>query len=79
MILLDSDHITQLHYRTHQASQVLRQRLDAADDPDVAVTVVTLEEQMTGWLAFLRRARKPRQQIPAYERLASLFTLGPTI
>ena len=35
----------------------------------MAVTVVTLEEQMRGWLAEIRRHRDPRRQITAYGKL----------
>jgi tRNA(fMet)-specific endonuclease VapC len=35
----------------------------------MAVTVVTLEEQMRGWLAEISRHRDPRRQITAYDKL----------
>jgi tRNA(fMet)-specific endonuclease VapC len=73
MILLDTDHVTQLHYRSHPSSQALQHRLDKSEDQRIAVTVVTLEEQMRGWLAAIQRGRTVHQQLPAYERLVKLF------
>jgi tRNA(fMet)-specific endonuclease VapC len=72
MILLDTDHLTQLHHRGSRGTQTLLKRLDRAADRSLAITVVTLEEQLCGWLAFIRRARTVHQQIPAYERLVKL-------
>ena len=72
MILLDTDHVTVLHYHSHPRSKALQKRLDEADDDRLAVSVVTLEEQMRGWLAAIKEGRTAHQQIPAYGRLAGL-------
>src|SRR5260370_31234948 len=37
---------------------------------DVATTVITVEEQLTGWYAKLRSTRRPDQLAAVYERLA---------
>ncbi len=45
----------------------------------MAVTVLTLEEQVRGWLAEISRRSDPRQQIPAYAKLqrqVEVFALG---
>lgn len=34
----------------------LAERLDTADE-EVAVTIISIEEQMRGWLAFIARAK----------------------
>jgi tRNA(fMet)-specific endonuclease VapC len=72
MILLDTDHITVLRYRDHPRCAALTARLRTAADPRVATTVITVEEQMRGWLAEIRRWQDFRKQIPAYERLGQL-------
>lgn len=36
----------------------------------IVITVISLEEQLTGWYTFLRRARTKSQIAMAYERLA---------
>jgi tRNA(fMet)-specific endonuclease VapC len=44
------------------------QRINASED-DAATTIVTVEEQLRGWLAEIRRHNDPHDQIVAYERL----------
>jgi tRNA(fMet)-specific endonuclease VapC len=63
--ILDSDHAT-LHQRDDRA---VRQHLAAVPSDQVFITIVTVEEQMRGWLALLRRAQTPEQIIPAYASL----------
>jgi tRNA(fMet)-specific endonuclease VapC len=38
------------------------------DKDDVAVTVITVEEQMRGWLAEIRRYNDPHRQISPYAK-----------
>ena len=40
-----------------------------ASGQDAATTIVTVEEQLRGWLAEIHRRNDPHLQIPAYERL----------
>jgi len=59
----------------------LAQRLDSAND-EVAVSVISFEEQMRGWLAFIEKAKSLNQQINAYGRLHALledFTTRPVL
>ena len=37
---------------------------------DLAITVLSVEEQLSGWYAEVRRSKKPNQLIMAYARLA---------
>jgi tRNA(fMet)-specific endonuclease VapC len=67
MFVLDTNHASELTYRTAAGLRLL-QRLDAAGQ-DVAVTAVTVEESLRGWLAEIRRRTDPRTQIAAYQRL----------
>ena len=46
----------------------LLERLRVAGE-DVATTIVTVEEQLRGWLAEIHRLSNPHQQIAAYSRL----------
>jgi len=48
--------------------------LDRADDREVAVTIITFEEQMRGWLAVITKAKTFEQQSAAYARLGELLS-----
>ena len=67
MFVLDTNHVGELTYRTAAGLRLL-QKLDAANQ-DVAVTAITVEESLRGWLAEIRRRTDPRTQIAAYQRL----------
>ncbi len=41
----------------------------SASGQDVATTIITVEEQLRGWLAEIHRLANPHRQIVAYERL----------
>lgn len=62
LYVLDTDHVT-LHQRDHPA---LCRRLDAADPRALAVTIVTVEEQLRGRLRLVRRAKSKQQQVASY-------------
>ena len=77
MILLDTDHINVLKYPEHPRFARLTTQLNTSADQDIATTVITLEEQMRGWLAWMNRAQDVRRQVPAYQellRLCDFFT-----
>ena len=67
MFILDTNHVSELTYRTTTGLRLL-QKLDAAEQ-DAAVTAITVEESLRGWLAEIRRRTDPRNQIAAYQRL----------
>jgi tRNA(fMet)-specific endonuclease VapC len=37
---------------------------------DIAVAVISIEEQLTGWYTYVRRAKKPADLASAYDKLA---------
>ena len=67
MLVLDTDHVSALGYGTN-AGHRLRDRLLASGD-DTATTIITVEEQLRGWLAEIHRLHDIKRQIPAYQRL----------
>jgi tRNA(fMet)-specific endonuclease VapC len=73
VILLDTDHVNVLKYPDHPRFASLTTRLNSAADQDIATTVITVEEQMRGWLAWINRADDVRRQVPAYQELLRLF------
>ena len=44
-----------------------------SQDQDFVTTAITLEEQMRGWLAQIRRVKEPQKQVPAYTELTGLI------
>ena len=74
MILLDTDHATLLKYPSGIRRDRLREKLDRLPSEEtVAVTIVTVEEQMRGWLASLAKERTSQRQVAPYRELATLF------
>jgi tRNA(fMet)-specific endonuclease VapC len=74
MILLDTDHVSLLKYPTSERGERLTQKLDALPAvEEVGVAVITVEEQMRGWLATIAKERSVRRQITPYRELAYLF------
>lgn len=74
MILLDTDHATLLKYPSGIRRDRLHQKLDCLPSSEiVAVTIVTIEEQMRGWLASLAKERTSQRQVAPYRELATLF------
>jgi tRNA(fMet)-specific endonuclease VapC len=71
MILLDSDHLTVFSYRDHPRAEALNNRLQAAREP-VGLTVISVEEQMRGWLAEIKKHHAVSQQISANDRLIKM-------
>jgi tRNA(fMet)-specific endonuclease VapC len=66
LLVLDTDHFSEWE-RASAAGNRLRSRLEKAR-PDMAVAVITLEEQMRGWLAEIGRHHDPHRQIIAYAK-----------
>jgi tRNA(fMet)-specific endonuclease VapC len=50
----------------------LTTRLNVSADQDIATTVITVEEQMRGWLALIHRVDDVHRQVPAYQELLRL-------
>lgn len=75
MLVLDTDHFSEFERGT-EAGAKLRERLRGADQAK-AVTVVTAEEVMRGWLAHVHQWRDGAQSVEAYHRFqGSLQAFG---
>lgn len=64
--VLDSD-IFSLYRRGYPN---LDARIDSRPLSEMAITVMTVEEELAGWYTVLRRAKTPDQEVRAYEHLA---------
>jgi tRNA(fMet)-specific endonuclease VapC len=72
-LVLDTNHFRELEVHSPLGARLLS-RIDASGEP-ATITAVTVEEQMRGWLAEIKRHARPRQQIAAYERLVCTVEL----
>jgi tRNA(fMet)-specific endonuclease VapC len=72
MYLLDTDHISLLD-RGGPEAQNIRARLSALSVGEVAVSIVSYEEQMRGWLAHIARLRGVDRQITGYLKLEQML------
>lgn len=73
MIILDTDHMSMLQYRDSPQAFALQARLEVLPLEDVATTVLTVEEQMRGWLGLIHRYTHVHHQIGYYDRLITLL------
>ena len=68
MLILDTDHLSILDRDTIEAFNLGR-RLAFIPPEEVAVTIITYEEQMRGWFAVVAQAKTTPQQVEAYRKL----------
>jgi tRNA(fMet)-specific endonuclease VapC len=68
MLVLDTNHLSELENRRSGLGSRLLARLDAATE-ETATTVVTVEEQLAGRIAQIRGQRDLQLQISGYRRL----------
>jgi tRNA(fMet)-specific endonuclease VapC len=69
MVGLDTDHMSLLEWSDARGSTPLRTRLASLPPAEVATTIISYEEQMHGWMAYIARTRSMTQQVEAYRRL----------
>ncbi len=72
MLILDTDVLTIIQRRRGIEYTRLARRLNQVDD-DVAVTIVSFEEQMRGWLTYISREKNEAHEIEGYSRLKALL------
>jgi tRNA(fMet)-specific endonuclease VapC len=74
MILLDTDHVSILKFAGNERRERLQTRLRAIPPEEaVAVSIITVEEQMRGWLSSIAKERQAIHQVSSYRDLAGLF------
>ena len=69
MIILDTDCLSLFEREKHLEFSILRANLAHFDSDDISTTIITYEEQMRGWMAYLAKCKNLEQQIFAYQRL----------
>jgi tRNA(fMet)-specific endonuclease VapC len=65
VFVLDTDHLT-LYYH---GDSIVVQRVDSRSPAELAISVLTVDEQLTGWYTLTRQARRPEDVARAYARL----------
>jgi tRNA(fMet)-specific endonuclease VapC len=73
VILLDTDVLSIIQIGRGPSYERLVQRLDSSAVRPVAVSIVSYEEQMRGWLAYAARAKKVGQYVQAMRRLRAML------
>ncbi|MCU0544163.1 MAG: PIN domain-containing protein [Oscillatoriaceae cyanobacterium Prado104] len=68
MYLLDTDSLSILEHGGETA-RLLIAKLSILEANELAVTIISYEEQMRGWLSYLARSRSIQAQVEAYKRL----------
>jgi tRNA(fMet)-specific endonuclease VapC len=71
LYVLDTDTFS-LYQRGHPD---LDAKIDAHPLHELAITVITVEEEVSGWYRLLRQVRRPDEQARVYERLAEAIPL----
>jgi tRNA(fMet)-specific endonuclease VapC len=72
MYILDTDHLSLIQRNGEEGKRILI-RLAAVEKTEVAVTVITYEEQVRGRLSVLSRAKTLDEQVLAYQWLQQLI------
>ena len=65
LFVLDTDLLT-LYYR---GDPIVVRRVDARPPAELAISVMTVDEQLTGWYTLTRQARRPQEIARAYAHL----------
>ena len=78
MYIFDTDHLSVLE-RGGVKAQRLMQRLANVNSTQVAVSIISYEEQMRGWLSYIAKAKTVEQQVEPYKQLKQQLTNYCTI
>ncbi|MGE3537188.1 MAG: type II toxin-antitoxin system VapC family toxin [Candidatus Tectimicrobiota bacterium] len=69
MVVLDTDHLSVMERGEQPGWMALRARLAPLQAEDVVTTILSYEEHMRGWTAYLAHEQTVAHQIAAYRRL----------
>ena len=68
-IILDTDIVSIMFRKAQPAYASLHRRLALHPPQEIAVCIVSFQEEMKGWLAFINKARTPAKIVEAYGKL----------
>jgi tRNA(fMet)-specific endonuclease VapC len=69
MVVLDTEPMSLLEWSGTQGSATLQACLATLQPVEVVTTIISYEEQVRGWMAYIARLRSVTQQVDAYRRL----------
>ena len=72
-LVLDTDHLTILQQESQPTCARLLARIDQHPEEILAVTIISFQEQVQGWMAFLNQARTAAKILLAYEKLQQVL------
>ena len=72
-VLLDTDHFTILQREIRLGGGALQARLAFLPVEDVQVSIVSFQEQVQGWMAWINRVRKPDEILRGFADLQDLL------
>jgi tRNA(fMet)-specific endonuclease VapC len=75
MILLDTDHFSIQKHSTSPRWRNLLARLQVSTDKEIGTTIITVEEEIRGWMATIARERLVTRQIIGYRELRDFLAL----
>ncbi|MEK7949690.1 type II toxin-antitoxin system VapC family toxin [Luteolibacter soli] len=67
MLILDTNHLTELGYKSRAGVRLERRLIESGEE--VVTTIVSIEEQLRGWLALIGKQADVHRQIEAYTAL----------
>lgn len=71
--ILDTDHLSLIQRNNQEGKNILK-KLITLENPEIAVTIITYEEQIRGRLLFITKAKTIEQQLLGYQGLQNLLT-----
>lgn len=69
MFVLDTDHLTILQQESGPEFEILQARLRLQRPEDIVTTIIAFQEQIEGWLTYLKKARDADNVLWAYHRM----------
>lgn len=72
LYVLDTDSLS-LFERRHP---ILSVKVEATSPDELAVTIITIREQLNGWLGLLNRVQGPEEEARIHRRLAETVRIG---
>ena len=73
LVLMDTDHVSILQMRSQPFCDRLEARLAQHAPDQIAISIVSFQENVEGWLAWIKRARTDAQIVEGYRRLGSIL------